>query len=273
MKDQRGIALVIVLWGVSLLSLLAASLAAGSGMAARRSLNTVQAAQARARLDEALAATALALERPQRPWRADGRPRHLALDGAEAEVRVQDERGRADLNHAAPPLLQALLRRAAGDTDAADRLQAALTARVTQRPLLTVAELAALPGVDARLYRRLSPLVTVHNPGGKVDWRLADPALLTAIPGLTEAQAAALVARRGDSGYSPDPAMTDAMNRAGVAALSDQGPIGDLRLVTVRISLSLSGGGRASAEILVKLAADGDPLRIVEWRSPVGDGA
>ena len=272
MRNQRGIALIIVLWGVTLLSLLAASLAAGSGMAARQSLNMVEAAQARARLDEALAAAVVALERPKRPWRADGNLRRLVLEGAEAEIRVTAENGRADLNHAAPDLVRSLLRRLAGE-ERGESLAASLSARVALRPLLSVAELGALPGMDAGLFRRLSPLVTVHNPDGKIDWRLADPTLLAAIPGLAADQLAALVARRQESGYSPEPAAAEAMSRVGVGSSSDPGGVGEAKLVSLHISLHLAGGGRASAEILGRLSGEGQPFHLLEWRSPAGGGA
>lgn len=270
MNRQKGIALVIVLWGVTLLSLLAATLAASSGMASRRSLNMVETAQARARLDEALAAVMLALERPERAWRPDGRLRRLTLDGAAADIRVISESGRADLNHAAPELLQSLFRRAAGDQDLGDLLSGRLAERITQRPFFTVVELAGLPGMTDILYRRLVPLLTVHNPEGKIDWRLADPDLLAAIPGLHADQLATLVARRKESGYSPDPLVAETMNHAGIVSSSDQGMTGGSKLVSVYISLSLTGGGRASADILVRLSAKNDPFQILEWRSPAG---
>lgn len=266
MKSQRGIALVIVLWGVTLLSLLAASLAASSGMAARQSLNMVEAAQARARLDEALAAAVVALERPRHRWIADGRTRHLSLEGAEADIRVTAEGGRADLNHAAPDLLQSLFRRAGGD----DKLARLLAERVAQRPLVAVAELAELPGMTLPLYRRLAPLTTVRNPDGKIDWRLADPALLAAIPGLSAGQAATLMARRGESGYSPEPAVMEIMQHVGVGSSSDQGAA---KPVSLHISLTLAGGGKASADIVARLTPDAAAFHILEWRSPSGEGA
>ena len=259
----------MVLWGVTLLALLAGSMAATGGMAAKRSLNMVEADQARARLDEALAAAVLALERPQKPWRADGKSRRLALDGATAEIRIVDEAGRADLNRAPPALLQSLLRRIAGEEGKGDWLANLLAARAAQRPLVTVAELAGLPEMTAALYQRLAFLVTVHNPSGKIDWRTADPSLLAAVPGLSEGQVATLVAGRSESDYSPDQATAEAMTRAGV--LADPSSVGDIRVMTFSISLSLDGGGRASAEALVRLRNEGDPVEILEWRSPAGN--
>ena len=81
-RNEKGIALVIVLWGVTLLSLLAASFAQSSALAARRTLHAIEAAQARSRLDEALAVAVIALLRSEpRPWRADGQAHAVALPG------------------------------------------------------------------------------------------------------------------------------------------------------------------------------------------------
>jgi general secretion pathway protein K len=269
--DERGVALIIVLWGVTLLSLLAVSLAQGSGLAARRALHTVEAAQARARLDEAVAASVLALARTERPWRADGAPHMLTLPGATAEVSPFAEAGRIDLNAAPPALLQSLFRRAAG-ADAGDRLAAALAARVAARPLLAVAELGGLPGMSAPLYHRLAGAATVRNPSGKIAWRLADKSVLAALPGIDEAQAATLVAMRGQSQYAPEPALAELLTRAGAVADPDPASSGGTMMVSLRISLTLAGGGRASADALLQLLPSGPAAyRILEWRSPADE--
>jgi len=238
MKDQKGIALVIVLWGVTLLSLMAATLAQTSGLAARRALNEVKAAETRARIDEAVAASVVAIGQPVRPWRGDGVAHRLDLPGARAEVRIITEAGRIDLNHAAPEVLRNLYRLAGVEPPA------------LKRPLLSVTELSA------PLYRKLAPLVTVNNPGGKVDWRLADPAVLSLLPGLSESQVAALVAARKQSQYTPDAALTDLLNRAGAGE-------GGAQMVTLEIKLTLADGAEAHAQVLLQT---GFPYRIVEWR-------
>ena len=266
MKSQQGIALVIVLWGVTLLSLLTASLAATTGLSARRSRNLIEAAQASARLDEAVAAAVVALRRPKRPWLADGHHYRLDLTGAQAEIVVQDESGKVNLNQGSS-LLFALVHRAAGPREVGDRLFSALIQRIAQRPLVSVAEIAALPGMNARLYAKLAPFVSVHNQTD-LNWRLADPAVLAAIPVLSEQQIATLVARRGESGYTPEPAVADLMTQVGIAAKTGLSATGGTRLVSLRITLTLASGGRASAETTIRLAGDGAPPRIVAWQSP-----
>lgn len=267
MNGQRGIALVIVLWGVTLLALLAAGFAQATGLSARRMLHAVEAAQARARLDEAVAIAVIALRQPERPWRGDGSLHSVNLPGAHAEIRVFSENGRIDLNHAEPVLLQSLFRQAAGNEETGDRLTAALAARNDVRPMLAVAELANLPGIDIPLYRRLAPAVTVHNPSGRLDWRNAGKAALSAIPGLNATQVATLMAMRGQSQYTPEPAMAELLIRAG--ATDNAGSGGGASMVSLQITLILTGGASASAETVLQLQPAGAAaFRIVEWRSP-----
>jgi len=242
MRDEKGIALVIVLWGVTLLSLMAATLAQAGGLAARRALNEVEAAQVRSRLDEAVAAAVIALGQPVKPWRADGSLHRLELPGANAEIRAIAEAGKIDLNHAPPELIQTLFQRLGGQPP------------VLKRPLLAVAELAS-----SDLYRKLEPLVTVHNQGGKVDWRLADPKVLSLLPGLSESQVATLVAMRSQSQYTPDATLTELLTRAGAGAAEE----GGARMVTLEIKLTLASGASASAKILLQT---GIPYRVFEWR-------
>jgi general secretion pathway protein K len=263
-KNQRGIALVIVLWGVTLLSLLAASFAQSTGLAARRSLHEIEAAQARAGLDEAIAAAVVALRLPIRPWRGDGTAHRLRLAGGEAIIQVTAESGRIDLNHATQPILQTLFRQAAGE--AGDHLAAEVAARTTQRPLLSVAELAGLPGMDSTLYSRLAERATVHNPSGRVDWRLADKATLSLLLGAD--QVATLVAAREQSQYSFDPATAELLTRAGVDTTAEIGP-GGAKMMSLGITLNMANGASSSAEILLQLVPAGPlPFHVVEWRAP-----
>jgi type II secretory pathway component PulK len=241
-------------------------LAATTGLSARRSRNLIQAAEASARLDEALAAAVLALRRTKQPWATDGHRYRLELPGAEAEIVAQDESGKVSLNQATT-LLNALIHRLAGSREEGDRLFSALIMRTSQRPLVSVAEIATLPGMNARLYAQLAPLVTVHSRS-ELNWRLADRAILAAIPVLSPEQIATLVARRGESGYTPEPAVADLMTQVGIAARADLGATGGTRLVSLRIELTLTSGGRASAETTIRLSGDGAPYHSVEWRAP-----
>lgn len=272
---ERGVALVIVLWGVTLLSLLAASFAQSTGLAARRMLHAVEAAEARSRLDELLSVAVIALTQPDplQRWHTDGKPHAVSLPGATGEVRVIAEAGRIDLNHAPPLLLQTLLRNLSGDAAAGDRLAGWLAARTAEkegRPLLSIAELAAYPAMNAALYDRLAPAVTVHNQSGKLNWRYAGKAALSAIPGISGGQVATLLAGQRQSQYTPDAALADLLTKGGASDdQADELAGSGAKMVTLLMRITLAGHAGASAEAVLQLpATQGQNFRLLEWRAP-----
>lgn len=274
-RGERGMALVIVLWGVTLLALLAASLASTSGLAVRRMSHAIEAAEAHAALEEAAAAAELALADgdPAKAWRADGTRHRLALSGGEAEVAVSSEAGKIDLNHSPPVLLRSLFGQAASSEPEADRLFAAFSAWTTPgmggRTLLAVSELAALPGIGIPAYHRLLRASTVHNESGRLDWRLADAETLAAIPGLTGQARAALLAARGRKDYTPDLATAQAFAATGVTEEGASADPGRPLTVTLEIAVRLPSHATASAEALVRLAPrEPRPVVILEWHEP-----
>ena len=273
--NQRGIALIIVLWGVTLLALLAASLASTSGLAVRRMGHAIEAAEAHAALEKAAAAAELALADadPAKAWRPDGTRHHLSFDFGEADIIASSEAGKIDLNHSPPALLKALFDQTAASEEEAQRFFSAFSALTMPgmggRVLLAVSELAALPGITAPVYRRLAGSTTVHNETGRIDWRLASDATLSAIPGITEQGRAALLAGKGRKDYTPDLATAQAFAVAGVTegpAVPDPGtPL----FVSLEISVRLPSAAAASGEALVRLAPrEQRQVVVLEWHEP-----
>jgi general secretion pathway protein K len=289
---QQGIALVLVLWGVTLIAVLAAAFAQSAGIEARRLGNVVAAAEAHSRLDEGLAAAVVGLSDADRArrWRTDGTPYRWNAGDAAIEVAVFAETGRIDINRAPPAVLFNLARQAAGP--AGEAVAAAILAQSGRspdgkpladalqggaRPFLSVVELAALPGMTAAAYRRLAGAVTVHNPGGRLDWRTADATALAALPGMTAETAARLVAARRvaeqrQSLYTPDPDLAKILADGGADSDISQG---DNSVYTMRVTVRTSRRAVATAEAVVRLTSQGaaDPYRILEWREPAAEEA
>ncbi len=108
---RRGLALVVVLWVLVLLSLIAASFTRATRTEVNVTRNLVDNAKAEALAEAGVYLAILALLDPdpaQRP-RPDGTPWKVAFGGAEITVSVQDEGGKIDLNHAPDELLRGLL--------------------------------------------------------------------------------------------------------------------------------------------------------------------
>jgi general secretion pathway protein K len=273
--NQRGIALIIVLWGVTLLALLAAGLASTSGLAVRRMGHAIEAAEAHAALEKAAAAAELALTDADaaKAWRPDGTRHRLSFDFGEADVIASSEAGKIDLNHSPPVLLKGLFDQAASSDEEGARLFSAFSALTMPgmggRVLLAVSELAALPGITAPVYRRLAAATTVHNETGRFDWRLANDATLSAIPGITDQARAALLAGKGRKDYTPDLATAQAFAAAGVTEGSDSLAQGTPLFVTLEISVRLPSAAAASGEVLVRLAPrEQRPVVVLEWHEP-----
>src|SRR5699024_8730429 len=125
---------------------------------------------------------------PALRWHPDGRPYHWSWNGARVEVRITDERGRVDLNRAAPPLLQALLAAQGADPARAAALAAPIVdwrdaddlpapggaedpaSAAAGRPygakgapFESPAELLQVLGIEPDDYRQLRSRVTVHS--------------------------------------------------------------------------------------------------------------
>ena len=109
-NGQRGFALLIVLWSMALLSFLTAHITASSHLAVLNARNIRASAVAEAEADGAVyVAIFHALEAPGKKWLADGAVHLVRGSRAGAEVRIEDEGARVDLNVAPVALLQALL--------------------------------------------------------------------------------------------------------------------------------------------------------------------
>ncbi|WP_268796939.1 type II secretion system protein GspK [Pseudomonas huanghezhanensis] len=166
-KPQRGIALLLVLWALALLSLLL------GGLAGWVQLETRQAQWQRQHTQAVLAAEAgvnqavqALLDKAHRPrWIADGRGMPLRFDEAQLVVGVTSERGKLDLNAAAVEDVVRVAQACGASRDQAAQLAKALQARRGgDEPLLRVVEeLRQLPGMTQTLYSRLLPEVTLWS--------------------------------------------------------------------------------------------------------------
>ena len=271
-RHEHGFALVIVLWGVTLIALVATALAQSTGVETRRFANVRRASELHAALRTGLSAAGLGLleSDPTRRWRADGTHYRARLYGYDYDIAVAAEAGRVDLNHSPPARLRALLDRLAGPPVVAEWIAAGRTALAAGQPnhreVLSVVELTSAPSLTPAVFRRLVAAVTVHNGGGLIDWRLANDDVLLSLPGVTPAVLERLHALRGDPAAQPDAVLKK--------LLADDGAdidfsTADNLAYTVHVRVSGEHGNTAVVDAVVRVQRNGDvPLRIVEWREP-----
>jgi general secretion pathway protein K len=265
-NGQQGIALVLVLWLILLMTVIAASHARVIRTETRLASNQLEAARARS-LAEAAAYHAvlemLVRDEAQR-WRADGGIHRLDSPGGTVEIAVRDTRGLVDINKVAATLLDKVLEGAgvaeqarAGLVDATldwrdkddlkhlngaeddDYRRAGLPWGARDGPFSSVEEFRYVLGMNDVLFNRLAPYLTVHAGQGRIDVSLAPPWLAGL---LTDVQ-------------RPTSTRDIQLRQGG----------------TFRISVRATGTGGATASLdtVVRIAPTGkQPYSILSWRAP-----
>jgi len=208
----RGVALVAVLWIVSLLALLAAGAASSSRTDVRLAYNRVEHAKAQALADAGVdQALYLLMTNPEDlDWQNGSVTLRRELEGGGLSVRISDEDAKLDVNAASVELLTGLFKAIGlGDDQArhiAERLQdfrdedseplpfgaeddAYLAeGRVdgaADRPFRDIFELNDVLGMTGEIYRRIRPFVTVYGDVDGFEPNRAAITTLLALPGVT----------------------------------------------------------------------------------------
>lgn len=233
-RGQRGIALVLVLWVVTLLAVIAGSFVYGARNTALSTGNQVSVAKARALADAGIYRGLYELAKPATDgahWQADGRTHSFGLEDGEISVVMRDETARIDLNTASDELLKGLLLSAGledeqanqvldaildwRDDDELVRAQGAERDRYealglpyipTNRPFQMVSELQKVIGVTPALYRKLAGALTVYSKQLGINSTIAPREVLLALPGATEENVQSYLAEREemlDTGMAP----------------------------------------------------------------------
>ncbi len=123
-ERQRGLALIAVLWGLVLLSVIALSVTTTSRTETRLAFNLAENAKARALAEAGVHRAVMGLLRPagaqangaegaavpegEPEWRVDGTVYSWRLSGGEVRISLHDEGGKIDLNRASDGLLRRL---------------------------------------------------------------------------------------------------------------------------------------------------------------------
>jgi general secretion pathway protein K len=287
-RRQRGIALVLVLWILVLLTVTTGAFALMARMDQLEANQLLSGTQARFWAEAGLHLTAVALREPDEELRmvADGRIYEQLIDGVRLQMSAIDERGKLDLNAADSQTLTVLFSnhgldasdadllaqrvadwRDSDDVERADGaeldtyLAAGLLVGPANRDFLMVEELLQVMGMSYELFRSLEPGVTVHSRTPLPSLAFAPAEALMAIPEITPDEARNFVAMR----QSEDPANLLAMELPGGPALVAQG-----RGLTysIRVKATMPNGVWDQVEATIRLGggASGQPFRIVRWK-------
>ncbi|MTW22375.1 general secretion pathway protein GspK [Allochromatium palmeri] len=284
-RRQRGIALMLVMWVLTLLTVMAVSLTVSRRTEIALTDNHVESARFRALAEAAIAYTALHYMTPEAQldaeqdtaWLPNGQPRTWSFAGSELSLRVFNESSRYSLNQIQPDTLRALLEVLGLVPEDADALAAAIidwrdeddlallngaedsdyeqagrALGAKDAPYEAVEELRQVLGMTPEIYRLLAPEVSVESGSAQPDERFASPAVLATLKGLTLEDAREEIIAR-DQAEVPGATTTTVVNRGG--------PLYRLQITEPR-----SRGAGRSMEVLFQLAPGQQPPYQVLWR-------
>lgn len=282
-SEQAGMALVLTLWLLTLLTILAAGYGYAMRTETKLTVHGVELAKARAIAEAGvwLAVNELLKPPPKRQWLTDGTRYQLNFGEGQIRLRIQDEAGRIDLNTANDALLRALLERAAGPSGAdvdfvfnaildwrdpdkhrrnpgaedSDYAHAGYGAK--DAPFNSVEELRLVAGMTNDIFTQLYPALTLYSGQPGIHPLVAPRAVLLALPGGHEEQVDAFLLARRDrnQAVSPPPGM-------------DTRYFGAARGTAFNIT-SAGMAGRSKLKLDVVIALHNDPrlpYSILSWR-------
>jgi general secretion pathway protein K len=221
---QRGIALIIVLWIITLLSVIALSFAHTMRTDVNVVANSMSRVKAEALANAALERSIYELAKPQNiegRWNADGSSREWQYRDVTVTITMQDETGRIDINRTSDGLMRGLLlsqglveedalrlvdtiadwrdqdsqKRLRG-AEAPDYTAAGLNYGPANQPFQSAEELKLVLGMTPELYARLAPLITVYSGQPGINEQIASREVLRALPNVNDEQIDEYLARR-----------------------------------------------------------------------------
>jgi general secretion pathway protein K len=285
---QRGVALVLVLWVLVLVTIASGAYALMARMDQLEANALLSGTQARLSAEAAITLMAMELRDPDdlvRPV-ADGRPYQYEFDGCVVQVRVTDERGKLDINvagedtlftlfvnHGMAPSDAELLAAAVVDWidyDDMERvngaevdayLAAGLPVGPANRRFMMTDELLQVIGMPYELYRSIEPGISVYSRAGVPDLNFAPVEALMAIGDISREEAQAFVAQRHE---------LDQESLTGLALPNGQAVVARGRGLTYSIEAvaTMPNGVWETLEATIRLGTgpDGSPFQVLRWR-------
>jgi general secretion pathway protein K len=291
-SPPQGIALVLVLWVLTLLTIMALGMTLTQRTETALVENQIGGARFRATADAAIAYTMLSFLLPanddtlgggdaasetESPWIPNGVPRTWRFNGEPLTIAVFNEESRINLNQADPQLLAALMQLVGVADEDAIRLADAIadwrdeddlrllngaedrdyedagrSLGAKDAPFATVEELRQVLGMEPILYQRLAPELTVDSTGGSPNPQFAAPTVLAVLEGIPLEEAELRVQERDSPLFE---------GSQGPRAVDRGGPL-------YRVQVKELGGGRGgrSLEALVEMLPGQQPPYLVRWR-------
>lgn len=288
---QSGVALVLVLWAIVLLTVMAGSFTLSTRRESGLLHTAKQRSQALALAEAGVYYALLAMWQPEKEnqWRTNGSLYEFKLKDADIRVQIRSESGKVDINKADEKLLKSLLESIGLEQEEAESIaanildwrdsdslihlngaeereykDADLSYGPRNKKFQSIEELQLVLGVTPKLYQILEPLTTVFARSKGVDPSKASRQVLMALPGATTEIVDEYLLQRAESTQNntpepvfPLPTGTQSTNRKSGT-------------VTVTAEATLPGGGSASLTATTNHRRGGNrPFTIVAWNQSV----
>jgi general secretion pathway protein K len=209
------VALILVLWVITLLAVIAGNFAFSMRGEAQIARNLLSTSQAQALADAGVQRAWFELLKPPadlQRWQGDALVHEFTLNGGLVRTSIEDEAGKIDLNTAPEALLQGLFKSVGlSEVESAALLDAVVDWRDADKlrrlhgaeddeyraagknylpsnaPFETVDELQRVLGMTPELYRKLAPALTVYSRQAGIKTSVAPRGVLLALPGVNPA--------------------------------------------------------------------------------------
>ena len=232
-SPASGFALILVLWVLSLLTIMAGSFALTMRRESTITAGIKDNAGAVAAAEAGIAFAEMMLLHPEqnKRWRTDGNIYEVDFGDTQIRLRLLSEAGKIDINKANLQLLQGLMAQMPIDEeqqakiigaildwrdpdsllniDGAEKKEyrkAGLKYQPRNKPFQTVEELQMVLGMDEQVFNRLEPIITIYSGQPQVNLKLATPKVLHMLPSLDADLIASFVATRLDNAKNDLPA-------------------------------------------------------------------
>jgi general secretion pathway protein K len=288
---QRGVALILVIWVIALMTILLGSFALIARTENLESRHLFDGTSARYSAEAGLERAVYELRNPDvtTRWVCDGRPYEFDFDNAHLHIEILDESGKIDLNTADDTLLQSLFISVGVDPDTAialsDSIQdwrdgddiprprgaevdayksAGLSYGPRNAPFQTDSEVQQVMGMSYDLYSRIEPAITIYSGSTQPNPAYAPIEALRALPGMTEELAEQLIAARQQ--------VAPGQGAAAGLTMPDGTPIvanGGGNTYTIKSRAMLANGAIAQIDASVRLGGvgvSGKPYTVLRWR-------
>jgi general secretion pathway protein K len=301
---QKGMALVLVLWVLSLLTIMAGSFA----LSMRRESAIIGAvknnAQALAIAESGIAMAEMMLLNPDptKSWRADGNIYEITAADAKVRVRLLSEKGKIDINKASEGLLKSLLASSPVDSDQQEKLvnaiidwrdeddlvhlegaekseykDAGLNYQPGNKSFQSIEELQMVLGMDKAVFNWIEPLITIYSGQQQVTVQQAAKEVLQVIPDLDRGLVDSYIAARLESAKNnlPAPPFPSSSGRNTPAGLNTPAATGQNNVLSLVSEALMSDGSSAVISVVINQSdqAQTTPFQVLKWQHLTANNA